>query len=886
MNRRIELYIGGSRADLSEQGLVLMNYSVTDLYNPTIVRNSWSQDVDLPGTPTNTRIFGSSFRLDRVAGAGGSGAQFNAARRLPFSIYSDAGEVLVSGYCRLNAVTAGAVPTYKVSLFGQLGDFLYGLAYDTAGNKRTLASLDYGVELDFDITAAAVQSAWARLDGDDTQPEMWDVINFAPCYNGLPDKGFAADKAVADAASLGLAAPVGGYDTQAGQTLISLPQAVDEWAAKDLRSYLQRPVLNCWAMLEAIAADAAGRGWSLDLSDIDTTAKWPYRDMWLTRPLLPGLGTYVQQTGGISATFVPVAAGTLVGQFSLSGVIPSSEVNTTIAFRLAYNVSAGGAATLVPYHSVISGGAAYVDQQVLFVQAVGYDADNNQVAASEVYSFYKSYYDVAPTALASAVGYTPEMGASFAAPAMDVQYDLSGGTYVRARDITLELAGRDLDRIDILVTAARVQISSFGNVIRQVVTPAGSFPFTTMWDLQNNEYTPTLGYASGGAATGTSETTDTLRSGAHITKQMLLSTTATPADYLLAICKTFGLYLLTDEAAKSVSILRRTSFYVNETTDLTRRVDLAAAVPDIQPLTFDAKWYDFRHEAVGGAFEKEYQAAEGVQYGIQRVDTGYDFDASSKDLLNGVVLKSAASVQDRSRYWYAIEDNGQFIPSPFLDPGCKYTLWNVDGESKEQEISVPGASAVFTPYNSNPPGLDRFARPEFRDEKNGAVDGANVLLFFNYTSHFDHFRLTDDTPAMDALNGGPCWILEPDADGLDIPHFARFQWRGQDIERLLHFGYPRQVDIANTPITGPSVYEEAWQSYVRDRLSVDNKVLRCRVDLSGLQVGPELFRRFWWWRGSIWVLNKISNYSLTTFDPAECEFIQVRNKNAYLNNQY
>ena len=34
-----------------------------------------------------------------------------------------------------------------------------------------------------------------------------------------------------------------------------------------------------------------------------------------------------------------------------------------------------------------------------------------------------------------------------------------------------------------------------------------------------------------------------------------------------------------------------------------------------------------------------------------------------------------------------------------------------------------------------------------------------------------------------------------------------------------------------------------------------------------------------------WVLNKISNYSLTTWDPTECEFVQVRDISNYTSGQ-
>jgi hypothetical protein len=126
---------------------------------------------------------------------------------------------------------------------------------------------------------------------------------------------------------------------------------------------------------------------------------------------------------------------------------------------------------------------------------------------------------------------------------------------------------------------------------------------------------------------------------------MLLSTGATPADYLLAICKSLGLLMLTDAGAKKITILRRKSFYLDETIDLTERVDLLQK-PEITPLSFDAKWYEFKHDSVGGRFEKQYLDTEGVQYGIQRVDTGYDFDAETKDLLPGSALKSCAAVAE------------------------------------------------------------------------------------------------------------------------------------------------------------------------------------------------------------------------------------------------
>ena len=881
MRRRISLYIDGSLADIPGDATVLMNYAVTDLTNPAILKNSCSWDFDLPRTPANDRIFGHSGRLDRLAGPGGLGPDFNASRKTPFVIYAETSEVLASGYIKLQSVTRDA---YRVSLFGGLGDFLWGLSYDSVGEKKSLASLDFGETLDFTIDKDTVAEAWARLGGDTSKPAKWDVINFAPAYNGIPSD-FKADKALIDPTLLGIVPPVtmdgescdvtkgGGY------ALLAMTQAADEWQARDLRSYLQRPVLSVRKMLDAIADPGNNGGWSVDLSDL---ASLELLDTWLTRPLLPSLGTYKQTAGSVALVFVPVAAGTLVGRFTVSGADPGSMVNASATFQLAYNVSAGGAATLVASHSQLEGNTFFRYQQVIFCQAVGYDSDGIMVAAGPVRSFYDSANDVAPDVMASAVGYTPAMGASFAAPETEVQYDLTGGTYLRSRDITLDVSGRGMARIDILVTAAKVRVTMFGGGVT-VLTPAGSFPWAAMWTPGGDEYTPTLGYAAAGSATGSTEESDTLRSGATITKETLLSTSKTPAEYLIALCKAFGLYILADGATKTVQILRRESFFQNTVTDLTGRVDAPSV--EITPLAFDAKWYELRQESVGGRFENEYERTSGVQYGIQRIDTGYDFDASIKDLLSGSAIKSCAAVQDRGVWWYYAENAGQTRKwiGPVLAPGPTYSLWDSTGKNHDAPSDAPDDAATFTPFNTGFPGYDLGSRAEFRDGDNKPVEGADVLLVYTGDDAVEDINLTDDTPAMDTLLGGPCWLVEANGAVLAVPQFTRYSHRGQDPEWLLDFGFPREVDIPKIRYqAGTSVYESRWQAYIRDRLSVNGKTLRCRVLLEGLPVGPELLRRFYWYQGSLWALVSISNYSLTSFDPAECEFIQVGDINNYL----
>ena len=865
MKRRITLYLGGLRADLSEDGFILLNYAVSDLTNPAIVRNSWTQEVDLPRTPDNDHIFGGSFRLDRVPGTGGTGPDFNAGRRLPFAIYTDAGEVLFSGYAKLNSVKKDA---YKVTLYGGLGEFIYNLSYDSNGERKTLASLDYGEDLGFTINAQAVRDAWDRLAGDTSKPAKWDIINFAPCYNGIPDN-FQADKAVGNPADFGLSTIISGHTPKAGYALFNFPEAKDEYQMKDLRSYLQRPVLSTATLLDAICNPDNNGGWSVDASDLSGSMVW---NAWLTRGLLPSLGTYKQTAGDIAVAFAAVSLGKVVAQFNCTDIPAGSEVTAHLSFDLGY--TSGAVGTMKSWKSVLIQNVmpGYV-QQVLFVQAVAYASDNTMVAAGPVKTICKSYDKVQPSILAAACGYTPRMGADFAAGEVDNYYIPDNGKKVREYPITCEVAGVDIDYIQIEVTAYRAIISNAGAVSN---ISGGSSAIAALWDSSDNEVVPTASGAVSGSGTATALSSDALRSGAYITKEMLLSTSKTPADYLLTLCKMEGIYILADQQSKSVKLLSRASFFTGTQVDLTGRIDRDSV--EIVPLYYDAKWYELKHPSVGGRFETEYLQTEGVQYGIQRIDTGYDFDAAAKDLLSGAAIKSCAAVQDRGPWWYVITDNGDL--NPFLDAGITYTMWDTDGEDLDSPVHTPGVNAVSTPINSDFPGYDLTDRAEFRDAEDKAVDGADVLLLLlglGLGTNLPQFHLSDDLAVMDQVAGGPCWLIGDYPAGEDVPNFSRFRTlvdmgTGRAyVSASLDFGIPRQLDIPELDYTGGTMYANYWESWF-DGLA-GAKVMRCKVLWD--DVRADLFRDYYYYGGAVWMLSKVSNYSLTTFDLADCEFVQV-----------
>lgn len=916
MRRKISLYIGNQLADLDDQSFILFNYQMDDLSNPTIVKNSYSQQITLKGTPANNRIFGDYFRTDRmVANTGGqTGVDFNASQKVPFTIYNEMSEILESGYVKLDSISRQRQDIqYKLTLYGGLGTFFYALSYDENGNKRTLADLDYlqtgspDTELNFVINAQSIQEAWRRLREDTTAAPMWDVINFAPAYNGIPEGNFSPDKALVDPTEVGLRDSITDgevtYTPKSGYTIVNLAQAHDEWAVKDLRSYLQRPVFSMKAFWDAICNPTNNGGYEVDASVIQDHTKFGnYSALWMTLPMISSIGSIKQMSGDLSITLSSSAtSGNSVGRFDITGSVPAgTKVVANLHCKMRWNMPSGADSynSLSPIATYRSGRNTTSKISAIFIQAVAYGSDDTVVGGSKIKAYASGLRSLSE--VAAQCGYTPAWAADYESLSITEYTKVSAGVFELPNELAFTVEAQDVAYYKILVSVypgiMHTSEGSGGNTSWSEYTGTGAISTPVMFVDYDTGYTPASTFIVAGATADsiTYTSSESLRSGAVITKAMLLSTSRTPAEYMLSFCKIFGLYFTYDNASKKVTILRRNDLYQDETIDLTKRVDLSKGV-SIKPLVFDAKWYDFMLEGVGGAFSDEYENVEGIPYGIQRVNTGYDFNADSVNLMESVVFKNAATILARSKYFNYIFKGQTFQPSPFLDKGNTYTLWSPDGETLETDISCPPNSATLEYYNDNPNykgyDINSARKLELRTAENKPVDGADILVFNEGWNRYDYFKLTDDVPAMDVVNDGvPCWLLGAGgtgADALNIPIFQRYVYGNTSlIEDSLDFGVPHQLDIPGVRHSeGCTVYERGWKNYISDRYDVNTKVMTCRVNFAGIQVNQELLRKFYWYENSLWVLNAIRNYSLTTYDPVECEFVQVQDKNNYLTGQ-
>ena len=854
MRQEIELYLGGRSVEFNEPPEILFSYIRTDYTDPTVLRNSYSKTLTIEGTPGNNQIFNSIYHLDQIVDPN----TFNPAKRMDFKLFSN-GDILEQGYAKLDKVNKeGHRTTYDITLYGGLGEFLYNLSYDQTaegsdtsrggGEDRRLSSLVFydetepNKEFDFEITKETVAEAWDALESG-TGATKWKYINFAPAYNGYPDD-FDADKVLIntqgskvpiDFNNNGKTGSTTGFPTSIQQgdgddastyrtynnyAMGELPKEMTEWEMRDLRSYLQRPVLSMKGFMEAISNPVNNGNYNvvLDTSFFNDNNPY-YAKAWFTLPLLKKDETETGQSAKTEVTNNVLSISSQLGEdydcrYYLSGLTPGAVYNG-IDLTFSFKTTVAGMpnevlTTAVDYNAggIFARDAAYFS--CIFVQLVGEDDNGTPIAASPIYNFTSPYglqkgwkfffgneYEGAQTEYFTRrdfSDYTPVMEAS------DINClggfkKISGNNYTwynkagNQSAFTVSLTDKlEYARVYFRVTKCykwrnyknngnpnfnRFEEDLFGaysgseetarNVLVGYVDGgAGGYSITAKTGTTRSEVV--------GSQTKYSVNSDVVRSGSHISKGDLLNFDGTPCDYLLSYCKLFNLYISKDIYSNTIYIMTRDTFYNGGTIDLEKYIDRSKDI-SVKPLAMDSRWYDFAYpedDKCGAA--EDYDKNYGVEYGKNKVQTSFEFDSAAIDLLKDNIYQNGVQVQESSKYFTLrtvlnprISGN-KTVPT-FLYNSIDYKLFKTPNDTSNDLSLLPPARYSQTGYTASNGKEDWLPKLQLNN-KNEPLDGTNVLCFYagSKTSPFVGgqqaiYYLTDDVAEMFVLNGEtPCWL--------------------------------------------------------------------------------------------------------------------------------
>lgn len=924
----IRLYISDILADLDNESIVSFTFALDDTDNPTIVKNSFSKSITLPSTANNDLIFG---------GMHDSGALiipddgFSPFVRTPFKLYAD-GELIESGYVQLKEVTTDkGVSKYKVDLFGGLGDFFYSLMYDKDGEKRTLADLDYGIEgatdveseMDFTISKEAVNNSWKALGNG--RNDLSEAITFVPAYNGVSD---AIDCSHAVVNSVGLNASVPRNYTNGGKSyamfkgygLAEFPKELNEWEVNDLRSYLQRPALSVRSLFGAIRKPANNGGYEVVLDPLFFNEENVlYHDAYITLPMLQGTDEdaeakeselYLQ-----SISLGDKTSADIRNSLRLSAAAASSTIKVTIPVSLQIFPELNDVAKLYDCCTF-----AIAEEFGADIRAVNSAV---LVQASITDSTGRSYTSAVHIFSSRPEGFSAASGTNLGNTSSIVRikgaYNKDGNGYTFA-----DANGNNTFPIEMSMfmnTATSITVTVRVQKVYDAYTNSAFKDYKSFYATQsvavaqyddaiayNGRYTSPMYFNSDNSKVAQVDRgLATISSGVKVTKKLLLSTDATPADYLLSYAKLFGLRFKRDKYDKKITITH--NYFSGEVYDIRDRIDRSNI--SIKPNVFDKRIMRLALTTPDTYYAKKYEKAHGVPYAQKRVDTGYAFNAEVEEIYSNNVFTTAVPCRALSTLYYKQRNSrGAVVPSPFaLD--MKFLLPAVEGvASAEQtdnygETVNPVTNVVMssaTPYYSVK-GYDTMPKMCYFDKSDDVHEGVdvanNLVVWCGNVAVNDakgeaiDYWLTDDLPEMVKLNGQACYIITQSAENQNaetiaikrntLPQFLSVRLIGNKVYDTFEMAKSKE-NYLGADIDYPeevTLYNRFWQGFYADRMDVNTRIVECMVNLDGMRVDADITRHFYFFDNAYWLLNRVSDYNPASSALVKCQFIKVKNKDTY-----
>lgn len=818
MIQDVRLFIGDKEVEFSSTPQILFNYTLKEVQNPTIVRNSFTKSIDIPSTPENDDIFNHYWNLERYQ----DDLSFNPIVKIPFQLFLN-GALNERGYCKLDGIKMkNNQASYSVSLYGGLGSFFYALSYDeTSGSstKKNLSSLQYITDtirtepdLNFRINKETVKEAWDGIMGQAVYDDKWNVINFVPAYNGFPDD-FDAAKCLINYADMDVfssAVTDGGttYTTYRGYALGESKTDLTEWETFDLRSYLQRPAINVQRVLQACFQPSNNGGYQVQLDSHFFNYNNPYwTNGWCTLKSFKDMEITQGESEIVTGANIQyISGGSWVSYWGINYNPPTLSAINNARMRLSVRftpTSSTSASKLYGNRTLnVNTGAHILDGHkwvktskgntgvILQLQAL--DLMGNVVAESDAYLLAGSK----TLADGTSTLYT-KFGSDGNEPS---NYHFIKGAWVRngsyyqfCDDANNPVSIEFNLNTDAQYNSLRIKTqwpdsqytkyawSGNASLLNSPTWSNAYLPlYTTTTDTVSGDYTTTQARDVDAVRGQFSYNIDSMElisvdyealfSNTYIPRNKLLAGDITPCDFLLSYAKMFGLYFFVDPAEQAddpvaapngvIHIMDRDTYYDEEHIDITERIDRGKDMK-ITPVTAQSKWYEFKQEQIDSEAATVYEDNYGRSYGSQMVDTNYNFDADVKNLYEGNAFQSGIMVREKSKYYYQ-PING--VPS-YVWNGFTYSLFN--GSNNHQiEMEVIRIPNKFSINVLGLAGYDSFPKLQCHTEDNSPSDGSGVLLFYKgaVTTMGEGgpviYRLTDDLEEMAALNDGTaCWIM-------------------------------------------------------------------------------------------------------------------------------
>lgn len=931
MKHGAKIFLGNSNEplEINEDFDLNMNFNFADTQEPTAVKNSWSRTVHLPATKINNRILGNIYNNTWVEGID----NFNPNKRTDFNLYID-GVLKMTGYVQLNTVNrdGNGIYGYELTFYGGLGDFFYNLATDEeTGETKKLSDLIWGVkdengnaiapkdEFNFKINKEFVYNNWQHLNRNMEDGTINDFISFAPMYNGQPStidsskilintNGDNTYKEISD-------------QTYNGYVMAELSGKTDEWCTRDLRSYLQRPVVKISKLMEAIADKRNNGGYEVNYDPTFFNKNNPYYGKaWMTLPILSipdddtgeSLKTETSIDGGqttrVGGTTAPTST-TLNIQYAATDnfTVDGNYIDfSAFTGRTGFKTTVQGQVIFRPTNTALTQNyeELYLNLGYQFVN-VGDGEYHERVTAIGIdFNLYDAKNKKLGNRKATIIdSYPTEMQITNAVIGKFIRQDDGTYKYTAPFNFSITLQGKETDKIraEMNTTKLAYLYDNVNQGLGVVIEPQNP--------NEEKQFVWFDGVFSIMLTKGTLKvnTKNQISSETPIDKKILFNSENDNSvlDFLLSYTKRFGIVWTKDKTEKKIYAWKRDTFYKKGTDiNLDDYIDYSQEIR-IKPLNFDYRFYAFRDLENNNYYSQMYKKKYSKEYGQKRVDTNYAFNDDVSEMTANSIFQEIPEVNVNAIYnrnWFL--DNGSNIGSwVYLYKGELTTYEIFTEQTRTISFNLENKLGRYAWYAQRN-GDDWIHRPSCAADENGAGSLDYALLFYNGArvpqdngGDTIPYYLTDDVDEMYVLNDGKPTFLQTNSEYdkannrmvynlAQLPYFSRWITEGNSVKESWDWGTPVELYVRGiTQGEDANLYGKFWKNYLSDQFSVNSRTLTCHVDLRKLN--PEwmsLGNRFYF-ENSVWVLSEINDYNEMAEDTTECVFIKVLDLNNYTDGQ-
>lgn len=811
-----ELYIEDQLVDLSASVSFPITKQFEDMQDPTAILNEFSKTVSLPFSNINDRLFGLIFNPTRATISDGqehpnAGIWFDPTKKMKARLMFN-GNILLQGYAKMTGIKrSGGTGVYEINLFGELGSFFAEaktitwdkMTEDLAGNEFTI-DRDIVVESwtnEPDLTTDSVEDAATT-----------DIIGFACCNQGL-NEDFDS-KSLEDAN--GISELKERLETAIG-TSYNLEGIIGDGLTPrqmcDFRSYHQLPFIYMPRFFEIVKRGIeANTDYKLQLHEDWFFAANPYYQnvvMMLSRLKSEGESVAEEATTFSGQVDVSTTSGPNSGNLGNTNTFTLPDEGT-VTFRLIMPLSLKAHPERTNEHILYMTNLNALRLRIYVqgsngtnVTTTKYLATNDQGGDAETIIIPENTIDINDGGFSTTIGY--EISATKAtygaSVSIRVAYDwinMSADTFVYKRG-GIEYRG---DRYcDLTYNATIGQIWSKG-----------------AW-----------------------------RSGFKATLADVWNSDDTPWTVVVKYCKMFGLLMRYDILTKTCVIMPRATYFgAGHTEDWSKVLDMSRDYV-IAPSSFDTKYIAFNPSDDTDKGEA-YKEKIGLGFGGAKIDTGYDFNSSMKDIAGG---------------------KAPIFSSENTLPWSRMLLANFTYRNTEP--------MVYAANDGKP------------------ADMFGTLYFYNGLTNFDSNTglpyVTDDTPnqvgvsKMTYLDGSVLTGYATQVStypNLDVRLKQRGVWKND----LITYGVPAINYDATKAFSNADkgIFTKFWEEYVAERYGVNTKVITCYLWITPAVFAQFDMNTFLKIDNRLYMLNKIIDYDCTKMQPTKCELVSLYNYYAYVTN--